>query len=92
MSTISKTLQKKKLVTLPLMLVAADDGKFMGYAEVPKAESTKLSAAEWLNTALEVCGGKGGGKAVNAQGQARDGSKWQEAVEAAREFAVKALA
>lgn len=46
-------------------------GKIMAFALVPDALiQTGLKADEWVRGTLEVCGGRGGGKPENAQGQA----------------------
>lgn len=46
-----------------------------------------IDAKEWVNAALEPCGGKGGGKANRAQGAARDPTNIAQALEAARAYA-----
>eukprot|EP00951_Prasinocladus_malaysianus_P025078 scaffold218700_cov26-Prasinocladus_malaysianus.AAC.1 len=48
---------------------------------VPKDLTGKLAAGDWVKSALEVLGGKGGGKPTNAQGQ---GPNWQMVDEAAK--------
>lgn len=50
-------------------------GKLMGVAHVPDHLAGKLAANEWLMAALAPCGGKGGGKADAAQGQAASGKQ-----------------
>ena len=54
------------------LALSVDDesGKLMGVAHVPEHLRGKLAANEWLMAALAPCGGKGGGKADAAQGQA----------------------
>lgn len=46
----------------------AGKGKAFVFAGVPAARSGALHAGQWLNAALAVLGGKGGGKPVQAQG------------------------
>ena len=46
-----------------------------------------MDAKEWVNAALQPCGGKGGGKPNRAQGAARDASNIAQAHTAAIEFA-----
>lgn len=46
-------------------------GKLMAFSVVPDAlVESGLKADEWIRATLEVCGGRGGGKPGNAQGQA----------------------
>ena len=79
-----------KLPEAPVLLMAA--GKTLAaLAVVPKALEGKLPAGEWLNTALACCGGKGGGKAGRANGNARDPANAAAALVAAKEFASSKL-
>lgn len=57
------------------------------HAGVPAAVSSKLKANEWVNSALAVLGGKGGGKPTAAQGQGSDTAKASEALQVAEQFA-----
>jgi len=57
------------------------------FAGVPAATSAKLKANEWVNSALTVLGGKGGGKPTIAQGQGNEFGKAAEAMAAAEQFA-----
>lgn len=50
------------------LLVHAGKGKALVFAGVPAMQSKALHAGQWLNAALAVLGGKGGGKPVAAQG------------------------
>ena len=45
-----------------------------------------LKADEWLRAALDVCGGRGGGRAASAQGQAADAVDMGKGIEAAKAF------
>lgn len=58
-----------------------------GATGVPAAVSTKLKANEWVNSALVVLGGKGGGKPTAAQGQGSNIDKAAEALQVAEQFA-----
>lgn len=60
-------------------------------AGVPAATAGKLKANEWVNAALEVLGGKGGGKPVLAQGQGPEVAKAPDAMAAAEQFAALKL-
>lgn len=54
---------------------------------VPTSTSSKLKANEWVNSALTVLGGKGGGKPTVAQGQGNEFTKAADALAAAEQFA-----
>lgn len=58
---------------------------------VPAATSAKLKANEWVNSALTLLGGKGGGKPTVAQGQGNDFGKAANALAAAEQFAALKL-
>jgi alanyl-tRNA synthetase len=58
---------------------------------VPAGTSSKLKANEWVNSALTLLGGKGGGKPTVAQGQGGDISKAADALAAAQQFAALKL-
>lgn len=45
-----------------------------------------LKADEWLRAALEACGGRGGGRATSAQGQAADAGEMGKGMAAAEAF------
>lgn len=45
-----------------------------------------LDAKDWINAALEKCGGKGGGKPDRAQGAAKDASNFAAALAAAQAY------
>lgn len=67
---------------------AGSGGKLMAFALVPdSAIETGLKADEWIRATLEVCGGRGGGKPGNAQGQASECSDVDAVVAAAESFA-----
>ena len=69
------------------LLLSAGKGKALAYTGVPADLAKKLPAGEWLKVALEVLGGKGGGKPTNAQGQGPLIDKLPEAMEAAKSHA-----
>lgn len=58
---------------------------------VPAATSAKLKANEWVNSALSLLGGKGGGKPTVAQGQGNEFGKAADALTAAEQFAAMKL-
>lgn len=63
-------------------------GKIMAFALVPDSlVDAGLKADEWVRSALESCGGRGGGKPGNAQGQAPECSNVDEVFAAAKSFA-----
>ena len=63
-------------------------GKLMAFALVPDSlVEDGLKADEWVRAALESCGGRGGGKPGNAQGQAKECSDVDAVVGAANAFA-----
>jgi alanyl-tRNA synthetase len=63
-------------------------GKIMAFALVPdSAVETGLKADEWITSTMEVCGGRGGGRPGNAQGQAPECSDVDAVVAAAETFA-----
>lgn len=71
--------------------VSTGKGKALAWAGVPTALTSKLSAGDWVKAALELLGGKGGGKPGQAQGQGPNVEKIGEAVEAAAKFAASKL-
>jgi alanyl-tRNA synthetase len=63
-------------------------GKLMAFAMVPESLiESGLKADEWITKTLDVCGGRGGGKSGNAQGQAMTCSDVDAVMEAAIDFA-----
>ncbi len=78
--------------TLPrsaVMLFAVDEsGKAMIHASVPDGLVAKgLRAGDWLRETASVMGGKGGGKADNAQGGGPDATKIKDAMRLAEQVA-----
>jgi len=84
---------KKIAPDMAFMGISEEDvgsgGKLMAFAMVPEAmnDGVNLKADEWIRSTLEVCGGRGGGKAGNAQGQSPECSDVDEVVSAAISFA-----
>jgi len=74
---------------LAFMGLSGDGQKLMCFAIVPDSMHDSLKANEWVQATLAVCGGRGGGKPGNAQGQAPSYSSIQEVADAANEFASK---
>jgi alanyl-tRNA synthetase len=67
-------------------------GKVMAFALVPDSlASGGLKADEWVQAALESCGGRGGGKPISAQGQAKECPDVQAVVSAAESYAESIL-
>ena len=65
-------------------------GKLMAFAVVPEAMAADgFKADDWVRAALAVCGGRGGGKPVSAQGQAAECPDIDAVVEAANAFATE---
>lgn len=93
----AKALQKawnaiqKRHPTLAVMFFSEGDGRGMAYAGVPAEAAGKLPAGEWVGQALAVMGGKGGGKATNAQGQGPKPEAIDEAAKLAAEVAAMKL-
>ncbi len=62
-------------------------GKLMAFAIVPDAlVESGLKADEWVRATLEVCGGRGGGRPANAQGQAPSCDDVDAVIEASEKF------
>ena len=65
-------------------------GKLMAFAVVPEAMAADgFKADDWVRATLAVCGGRGGGKPVSAQGQAAECSDIDAVIEAANAFATE---
>lgn len=71
--------------------VGAGKGKALAWAGVPPGLTGKLSAGDWVKAALQLLGGKGGGKPAQAQGQGPNIEKVGAALEAAAQFAASKL-
>ena len=65
----------------------AGKGKVLAYTGVPADMAKTMPAGSWLKVALDVLGGKGGGKPTNAQGQGPHIDKLPEAMSAAKAHA-----
>ena len=67
-------------------IFSVDDAKVAMYALVAKDKATKtFSAKTWISEVAAVCGGKGGGSPVQAQGQSKDPSNVEAAFKKAEE-------
>jgi alanyl-tRNA synthetase len=63
-------------------------GKLIAFAMVPESLiDSGLKADEWIAKTLDICGGRGGGKSGNAQGQASTCLNVDDVIKAAKEFA-----
>jgi alanyl-tRNA synthetase len=63
-------------------------GKLMAFAFVPDSlVEAGFKADDWVRSALESCGGRGGGKPDNAQGQAKECANVAAVIDAANAFA-----
>lgn len=82
-----------KHTSMAVLLISTDEqkGKVLAYAGVPDGLVGKIKANEWVSAALQVVGGKGGGKPTAAQGQGGDLSKVPEAMQVALDFAAMKL-
>ena len=68
-------------------IFSVDTGKVAMYALVAKEKATKtFSAKTWISEVAAVCGGKGGGSPVQAQGQSKDTSNVEAAFKKAEEI------
>jgi len=76
-----------------LVISREEDGKTLAFAHVPSEKAAILPADKWVAQALAVVGGRGGGKAELAQGQAKDvpGEHVKKSVEVAQAVATEAL-
>lgn len=71
-----------------LGISSSDDGKVLVFANVPdRQQADGFKANEWVLAALEPVGGRGGGRAGMAQGQARDCTDVSPIAEAASNYA-----
>lgn len=67
---------------------AGSGGKLMAFAIVPDAMiESGLKANEWIQETLAVCGGRGGGRPTNAQGQAPQCEDVEAVIAASNSFA-----
>ena len=72
---------------------AGSGGKLMAFALVPDSlVAAGLKADEWVRGTLEVCGGRGGGRPGNAQGQAPTCEDIALVTAAAKSFASEKVA
>ena len=82
---------KKWAPELAFLLVSEEDpgsgGKVMAVAVVPDALVEQgVKADDWVRKTLEVCGGRGGGKPGNAQGQSKECPDVEAVMDAANSF------
>jgi len=69
-----------------MLFLSNSGGKLALSAIVPPALTSTLSAKDWTAKALDAAGGKGGGNADKAQGQAKDPSRLDAALTAAKSY------
>ena len=77
----------KGRIPLIHIVIDAGKGKVLAYTGVPADMAKTMPAGNWLKVALDVLGGKGGGKPTNAQGQGPHIDKLPEAMSAAKAHA-----
>ena len=76
-----------KAPALPVCFLSKSSaGDKVACLAVVPAGAAGLDAKDWINTALEKCGGKGGGKPDRAQGAAKDASNFAAALAAAQAY------
>jgi len=90
LNTAMQTL-RDKCPAAAIMLITKDAKKVLVMSYVGKDLQGKLNAGDWAKEVVGICGGKGGGKAENAQGQADSVEKYAEAVKKAHSFAQEKL-
>jgi alanyl-tRNA synthetase len=81
---------RSKHEAAPIMLISRDEdeGKVLIVASCPESSiKAGLKAGDWVRTAAEACGGKGGGRPDSAQGGGTDLAKIPAAIRAAEAFA-----
>ena len=66
---VKKALEMAKSAGTPMLGLSRDADKVIAFAYVPPS-AAGLAANSWIKSTLESCGGRGGGKADAAQGQA----------------------
>ena len=76
---------------LPTLALSQVEGKVACFAAVPADRVESLAANTWLTPVLEQVGGRGGGKAAQAQGSGAEVGGMPRAVEVARSIAGDAL-
>ena len=67
-----------------VLLGSAVDGKATLVASIEKSLTAKVKAGDFVNVAAAIVGGKGGGRPDSATAGGQDGSKVQEALDAAK--------
>lgn len=67
-----------------VLLGSAVDGKATLVAVIEKSLTAKVKAGDFVNVAAAIVGGKGGGRPDSATAGGQDGSKVQEALDAAK--------
>lgn len=72
--------------------VDADANKIYCLAAVPKTANAKgLLASEWVQSVVDIIGGKGGGKAESAQASGNNPQSLEKAMKIAKDFATSKL-
>ena len=74
-----------------MLAISNADGKVACFAMVPDTVTDALPANAWLAPVLEAVGGRGGGKAGQAQGSGTDVDAMPKAIEAAKAIAGEKL-
>ena len=87
---------KKVAPDVAFMGISEEDsgsgGKVLCFAVVPEALTKEgFNASDWIKATLEPCGGRGGGRPTNAQGQAASCEDIEILVNAANAFATEKM-
>jgi len=86
--TLSDTIRRNNLTTIVVLIAASVDGKAL-FAAAAGADAVKqfgVHCGELVKTAAQTAGGGGGGSPTRAQAGAKDPSKIEEALTAARKL------
>jgi alanyl-tRNA synthetase len=92
MSAMDAITSKRPELAVMLFGVDREGGKLAIAAKAPQTAIDKgLKAGDWVRTAAQACGGKGGGRPDSAQGGGTEPAKLDDAIAAAERFAEDTL-